>query len=155
MSAYAIDATTGALTAVPGSPFVAGTEPFAIAVDPKGKFVYVVNYRYGNVSAFAIDATSGALTQVTGSPFASDSYADGVAVDPKGKFVYVSNGGPNSSGTVSAYKINATTGALKQIAGSPFFAGGYSNGVAIDPRVVCLRSKSRFEQRLCLYDRFE
>ena len=105
-----------------------------MAVDPRGKFAYVVNYEGGNVSAYTINATSGALTPVTGSPFGAGTNPDGVTVDPKGKFAYVSNGGSNSQGNVSAYTINATTGALTPVAGSPFGAGSYSNGVAVDPK---------------------
>jgi DNA-binding beta-propeller fold protein YncE len=41
-------------------------------------------------------------------------------VDPTGKFAYATNGEDN---TVSAYTINASTGALAPIAGSPFAAG--------------------------------
>ena len=44
----------------------------------------------------------------------------GIAVDPTGKFLYVVNGG---SSTVSAYTINASTGALTPVSGSPFDTG--------------------------------
>jgi 6-phosphogluconolactonase len=39
VSGYSIDRKTGALTAVPGSPFVTGGG--AVAVDPTGRFAYV------------------------------------------------------------------------------------------------------------------
>jgi 6-phosphogluconolactonase len=133
VSAYTINSKTGVLTPVAGSPFAAGVEPFAVAVEPKGRFVYVVNYRYGDVSAFAINRTTGALTPVPGSPFAAGTNADGIAADPKGNFVYVSIGGAGSQGAVAAYKINARRGKLTPLAGSPFLAGNYSNGVAVDP----------------------
>src|SRR4051812_40072222 len=42
ISAYTIDATTGALTAL-GAPVAAGTSPSSIAVDPTAKFAYVAN----------------------------------------------------------------------------------------------------------------
>src|SRR6266702_4301554 len=91
ISAFTIDAATGALTAVAGSPFAAGTNPFSIAVDPSGKFAYVANQNSNNVSAFTIDATTGALTAVAGSPFAAGTSPDSVAVAPSGKFLYVAN----------------------------------------------------------------
>ena len=53
---YAINATTGALTAVKGSPFTAGTDPEYVAVDPAGKFAYVPNVGSTNISAYAIEA---------------------------------------------------------------------------------------------------
>src|SRR5437762_2088674 len=71
VSAFTINASTGALTPVAGSPFVAGTHPVSVTVDPSGKFAYVANFSSNNVSAFMIDAASGALTAVAGSPFAA------------------------------------------------------------------------------------
>jgi DNA-binding beta-propeller fold protein YncE len=51
VSAYAITATTGALTPVPGSPFRTATEPWGIATDPSGSFAYVTLLGYGKVGA--------------------------------------------------------------------------------------------------------
>ena len=51
-----------------------------------------------------------------------------MAVDPTGKFAYVANSGFDN---VSGYTINATTGALTAIAGSPFPAGSFPRSVAI------------------------
>ncbi len=80
VSAYTINATTGALAPVAGSPFAAGTNPVGVAVDPTGKFAYVGNYSSNNVSAYTINATTGALTPVPGSPFAAGNGPIGVAV---------------------------------------------------------------------------
>src|SRR5271170_1137896 len=43
VSAYTVDAMTGALTALAGSPFAVGTLPVGITVDPTGNYAYVVN----------------------------------------------------------------------------------------------------------------
>jgi 6-phosphogluconolactonase (cycloisomerase 2 family) len=69
ISAYTINATTGALTQITGSPFPAGTNPSSVTVDPTGKFAYVPNLYDNTISAYTINATTGALTQITGSPF--------------------------------------------------------------------------------------
>ena len=69
VSAFSLKAGTGALSALSGSPFAAGTEPQSVAADPSGKFLYVANYFSDNISAYAIDAATGGLTAVTGSPF--------------------------------------------------------------------------------------
>jgi len=81
VSAYTIDPTTGALTAITGSPFSAGSLPQAVAVDPTGKFAYVAN-RGGNVSAYTIDPSTGALKQVPHSPFAAGRGPFSVAITP-------------------------------------------------------------------------
>ena len=60
------------------------------------------------------------LTPVAGSPFTAGSGPRGVVVDPSGKFVYAANEGSNN---ISAYSINATSGALTPVTGSPFVEG--------------------------------
>jgi DNA-binding beta-propeller fold protein YncE len=136
VSVYTIDASTGKLRLVAGSPFAAGSEPTAAAFTPDGRFAYVVNKQSANVSAYRIDRHSGAFTRVRGSPFAvADFAADpvGIVVDPSGKHVYaVSNAG------VSAFAIDAASGALRPIPGSPFSAeesgGGFGTAsIAMDP----------------------
>ena len=87
VSAYTVDATSGAITPIAGSPFAAGDLPVAIAVDPTGTYAYVANQMGATVSAFAISRTSGALTAVSGSPFATGTAPTSVAVDPSGSFL--------------------------------------------------------------------
>jgi lactonase family protein with 7-bladed beta-propeller len=41
VSVFSLDASTGALAAVPGSPFASGLAPGPVAIDPTGKFVFV------------------------------------------------------------------------------------------------------------------
>jgi DNA-binding beta-propeller fold protein YncE len=69
-SAYAIDATTGALARV-GAAVPAGIYPQRVTVDPSGKFAYVANPYSNDVSGYTIDAATGALSEVAGSPFAA------------------------------------------------------------------------------------
>ncbi len=125
VSAYTINSSTGALHAVAGSPFDAGIGPSSVTVDPSGNFVYVANYGGDTVSAYTINSSTGGLREIAGSPFAAGVQADAVTVDPSGRFAYVANRcfcAPGN-GTVSAYTITASTGALHAVAGSPFAAG--------------------------------
>ena len=71
---YRIDNSTGALEEVPGDPSNSGVEAFAVAVDPRSKFVYVANANHlannGPVSIAGYDiGPNGALKPVLGSPF--------------------------------------------------------------------------------------
>jgi DNA-binding beta-propeller fold protein YncE len=119
------------LTQVQGSPFAASSGSFGVAIDPAGRFLYVVNEHSDNVSAYHINQSSGVLTQVQGSPFAAGADPYGVAIDPSGKFAYVANAYWGSSfGNISAYAIQRS-GALMQVKGSPFAAGGGPVGLAI------------------------
>ena len=119
--AYSIDATSGALTTVSGSPFPAGENPVSAAVDVSGRFLFVANNANtanGNsVSAFSIDPNSGVLTAVAGSPFATSPFPLFVAVDPSGQYLYV---GLDGSPGIAAFVIDQTTGGLAPMAGAPF-----------------------------------
>jgi 6-phosphogluconolactonase len=137
LSGYSINSTSGALTALTGSPFTEGFSPqsnLAILLAP---FLYVTNLcsdlscssLNGSVSAFTVDATAGALATVQGSPFLAGRGPRGVAVDPSGRFAYAVNSTDN---TVSAYAITAGTGALSAIIGSPFTTGTGPQAVAVD-----------------------
>jgi 6-phosphogluconolactonase (cycloisomerase 2 family) len=134
ISGYTVNSTTGALTQMSGSPFQAGNDTRAVVVDPTGKFLYAANATSNDVSAYTINATTGVLTQIAGSPFALPPLAgvpQSITVDPATKFVFV---GSSASANVSAFTINATTGALTAVAGSPFANPGGSNyGLTVDP----------------------
>ncbi len=66
VSIYSVDATTGALAPIAGSPVATGAGPFDVAIDPAGKFAYVTNYTDGTVSSYSRDGTTGALTSISG-----------------------------------------------------------------------------------------
>jgi len=139
VAAFSINSSSGALTAIPGSPFPAGNTPFQAIVDPSGKFLFVsnLNDQQGTISAYTIDSTSGALTQVPGSPFATQPNYPGpnsLAIGGGGKFLYVGmSGTANANHVVSAFSINSTTGALMQLASSPFAAGNDPLRITSDP----------------------
>jgi 6-phosphogluconolactonase (cycloisomerase 2 family) len=71
---YAIDATTGALTALPGFPVAAGANAYSITIDPLNQFLYVANDGAANVSGFRLNASTGALTPMSGSPFPAGNH---------------------------------------------------------------------------------
>src|SRR5262245_7114947 len=100
VSGYTINATTGTLTPIPGSPFAAGVFPVSVAVDPTGKFSYVANQFSNDVSGYTINAATGTLTPIPGSPFAAVAAPLSVVVDPTGRFAYVANA---NSANISGY----------------------------------------------------
>ncbi len=135
VSAFSLNISTGALTEISGSPFSValngGDGSRSLAVDPAGNFLYVANEFSADVSVLAIDS-GGALTEISGSPYATGtpgtngSYT--VAVDSSGAFLYVTN---NSANDVSAFTVDAVTGALTAISGSPFSTGTGPAGIAV------------------------
>ncbi len=130
ISGFAINATTGALTAVPGSPFPAGPNCSTDWVHPSGKFLYGENFD-GSISAYSINPTTGSLTQINGSPFPGPPFGGNSSMrgTPNGHFLYV---GPDTGG-VGAFSINQTTGALTAVTGSPFTAGSATLVAIADP----------------------
>ncbi|MCU1296312.1 MAG: hypothetical protein JWO91_590 [Acidobacteriaceae bacterium] len=125
VAAFTIDQTSGALTSVPGSPFVDPTysgctqfcheSPTDVAVDPQGKYVYAVLGIEDGIAGFRIDQSTGALTDLTGSPYPEQYFCTGnicnyswtMSIDPSGKFFYVSN---TESNDFSIFKLNESTG---------------------------------------------
>jgi DNA-binding beta-propeller fold protein YncE len=137
VSVFAINASTGALTQVKGSPHRTRPFPTSVAIDPTSKFVYMTHegfYGYsnpGHVAGYAINTRSGALRRLEHTRKLTGFAPVSAAIDPAGKFLYVAN---YASETVSAYAITAGTGALNEVRGSPFFTGYNPGGVAIDPK---------------------
>jgi len=140
IAAFAVNTSTGALlrlgcgggSGCSGSDFAAGIQPFAIAADPSGQFVYVANLSAGDlggtVSAFSLNAVNGALSKVacpggvgpacSGSEYVSGVAPFAVAVDPSGSFVQVATRASPTTGThssVAAYTINPSDGALIRV----------------------------------------
>lgn len=134
ISVFAINSSSGALTAIAGSPFqmaVNGTA-YSIAVHPSGKFLYVSFPQTGQIAAWSINVSTGALTPITGSPFpsaASTSDAPNTLfVTPSGDFLYALSGGV----TIFGFSIDANSGTLNVISGSPFALSSPTDYVATD-----------------------
>jgi len=126
VSVFSIDSSSGALTAVPGSPFFANDNPSDIMMPAAGNLAYVSNPSVGMVTAFTFDASTGALAQVPGSPYFSGSGASALTTDNSGQFLYVANTsalnpGSNVIGNISAFSIQSN-GQLQSLRalGSPF-----------------------------------
>jgi 6-phosphogluconolactonase (cycloisomerase 2 family) len=133
VSGFALNASTGVLTALPGSPYLSGPVPVALVIDHAGKFVYVANSAAPSISGFSINPSTGDLTPVPGSPFAADFFPRTFAIDPLGKFLYVgiASSFMGDSTEVMAFSIGSS-GALTPVPGSPFTAGRNPLAVATD-----------------------
>jgi hypothetical protein len=84
-----IDARSGGLILLAGSPFSAGDQPEGVAAAATGKFASVVSSGTGNVSGCAADAGSGTLKPVKESPFAAgyDPHGSATRRVKAGKFI--------------------------------------------------------------------
>lgn len=157
VAGYTINPTTGALTAIAGSPFPAGNDPSQAIVDSSGKFLFVSNHNdsLGTISAYGIDPTTGALTPVAGSPFQTQAGFPGpwgLAITAGGKFLCVAMvGTANANNLISVFSIDPATGALNQVAGSPFPAGRGPLALATDPTAKLLFATNLFDDTLSAF----
>jgi 6-phosphogluconolactonase (cycloisomerase 2 family) len=122
VQAFTINRTNGALTPIAGSPFPAPGADTAVS-DPKGRFLFVGAEFTGQITVFQVNATSGVLS--TTGTFQSFNMvsADSLAVDGNGKFIYAGQGNAATPIPIVAFSIDQTSGALSEIAGSPFNLG--------------------------------
>ncbi len=127
---YAIDATTHALTLLPGFPIATAVTPQALAMDPAGRFVYALGL--GEVDVFARDSVTGNIAAVAGSPFAfttAGAHTFGMTTVPAGNFLLATLFDANAVAVLSV----SAGGLLSPASGSPFAAGTGAFAVAIEP----------------------
>jgi hypothetical protein len=83
--------------------------PGWIAIDPSGKFLYVVNHASESVSVFAIDWKTGALNAVVGSPVRAGAKPWSVEVDSDGAGLSVAH---LEDTEISRFRIDRVDGVL-------------------------------------------
>ncbi|HLK53647.1 MAG TPA: beta-propeller fold lactonase family protein, partial [Candidatus Angelobacter sp.] len=137
VTGFTVDPGAGGLTFLgsfaltpPVVPPAPAPHPSAMAISPKGNFLFVASATEGTVAVLAI-AGDGKLT-LAGAPVSmgAGSAPSGVTVEPTGRFLYVADAANND---VLAFSIG-TNGALTAISGSPFTAGLQPKGLATDPQ---------------------
>jgi 6-phosphogluconolactonase len=134
---FSINGSTGALT--PNGPVVPASDaPIYAAATPNGKFLYVANAGTDaiGVSGYRIDPSTGLLTPTSPAEFPTtgDSQPLGIAVDLTSAHLYTTN-----AQTVSAFTIDAVSGALSDVPGTPVTVPVTSN-----LQMVTLTPDSRF-----------
>jgi len=145
LTAYAIDGTTGALTAGPVLTWMTSqnngisTGSGGMAIDALGRFLYLASEQGDSLQAaatvlpYAIDPNSGALTPIgTGTPVVSG--AGGMTVDPSGRYLYVLNSLNSNAAndTVLAMAIDQSSGVVSPL-GSPLQTGSPPSTIICDP----------------------
>lgn len=132
IDAFSIDAS-GALVLSASSTLPQGDYPVAIA----GNYLYVVDSDTNLVTPFSI-GPSGELSQnSTGYPLETDAGNYGIAVDQSGSLLYEATyGSPATAetGSISAFLIDPSTGALNPAPGNPQLTGIQADiRLSIDP----------------------
>ncbi len=133
VSGFSIDSATGALTEIPGSPFsINGYQPRGVFIDKTGKFLFVtgsvaISDGPSSLTGYTIDSATGALTPIPGMPITTPLYYGGAFFHPNDRVLYLpaflfvsSITYTNVDNGLYAYSIDATTGALTTLPGSPY-----------------------------------
>jgi 6-phosphogluconolactonase (cycloisomerase 2 family) len=119
MTVFSVNRLTGALTAMPFSPVALGAGTWTcVAVHPSGSPVVVGN-SVGTLASFVVTDTT--ATAAAGSPFAAGNGPISCAFSQDGNYVY---GGGNFASSINGFSVNAGTGVLTALPGSPFDSGG-------------------------------
>ena len=138
LHAFTMNSLTGALSEISGSPFSVGSNPCCIAVDPTGRFVYVLNSSSNDITGFSVSASTGILTPLPGSPFVTGNNPVSLAIDPTGRFLYVSAYTAASVGLKSSsvyeYTIDSGTGVLATAVGSSFTQAEIISSITFNPK---------------------
>lgn len=118
ISIFSVNAATGALTEVPGSPLAMAESPLVAQVDPSRKFLYVTPYNLSSLYGFSINAATGELTELMHSPFfLGNFYLGYMDFHPSKHYGY---GLALSSGGIFGVSFDPTTGDLNMIPGAPY-----------------------------------
>jgi 6-phosphogluconolactonase (cycloisomerase 2 family) len=142
MSAYTIDQTTGALTALPtGATITTGTAasaPTYAALDPTGTYLYVANVGDNTVASFSI-GSGGVLTSLGANlSVTAASAVFNVAVAPNNQVLYVLDAGTSGNGQVFGFALSSGVPGTTPITGTPAATGSAPTGIAIDPTGVLI-----------------
>jgi uncharacterized repeat protein (TIGR01451 family) len=120
ISVFRINAATGALAAVAGSPFPSGLtldscSGISLAATPDGHFLMASSN--GQIKTFSVAGTGALTLSSTASLLPSPMV--GMKISGDGRFLAVSH-----QSSVSVFTISAVDGSLTATAGSPFAKGG-------------------------------
>ena len=94
-----------------GAPISAGTGPAALAVDPRGNFVYVVNQVSNNVSGYKISPVTGVLTSFT--TIGTGGNPVSIAIRADDNWLFVTN---NQGASISQFSLIPASGILTPVA---------------------------------------
>jgi 6-phosphogluconolactonase len=128
ISGFSVNPSTGALTALNGSPFALAVSHYIAAYTTSGgPLLYVTTG--SSVIGYNVNPQSGLLSESAGFPVPAGINAYSVSSSNSyGSYVYVCNGGAAS---ISAYSIDSSTGQLTAVPGSPSPAGNNPDFIAI------------------------
>lgn len=125
---FVLDATTGAMTEISGSPLTASGP---LITNNAGTFLYLGSAAVsgGTLTIYTIDQQTGALTL---SPAQGPAFGPVMAMDPQGRFLFTAGGGV-SGNEIGVDTLDAATGAGNAVGSTPAIGPNFILGLAVDP----------------------
>lgn len=120
ISAFQVDAASGALTGVNGYPFTTPDSVCALAIAPDSKLLYATLCSANKLVMYDI-GRDGALTAHASAPHPTGAGPAAVVTDSDNQFAYVANHG--GSHDISVYALDVDQTVIDAVAGSPFASG--------------------------------
>ena len=140
VSVFTVNAD-GSLSLIAGSPFLTGGNGGSGDVDPESittatigrkNFLYAANGGDSTISAFFINRNTGGIELVAGSPFAAGNAGGratfSLATSPDGSLLFATD---EVNTDIHVFRISGATGALSEVAGSPFSTGALAEGLKV------------------------
>jgi len=122
LEGFAVNSSTGGLTLLPGSP-VTLSGIADLVIDSSGQFLFTGDGPGGQIEESSVDPTTGSLTPLSATP--------GRIFPPYwvyGNYLYATTlsnlGEGGEPAGIAVFSIDENTGALTEVAGSPFPANG-------------------------------
>jgi 6-phosphogluconolactonase len=119
--------SNGSLVPMVNGPFSTGQFPVAVTIDPRGAFLYVVNFNASTVSAYAINTANGTPTASVGGSTTVSTNPVSIAIEPAlGIYLFTAN---QTDGTISGEQLDPHNGGLKQVQNTPFPSSGLPTSI--------------------------
>jgi 6-phosphogluconolactonase len=117
----------GSLSPMQNGPFKTGQFPVAVTIDPRGSFLYVVNFNDSTTGAYSINPGNGTPTATVSGTTPVATNPVGVSIEPAlGIYMYTAN---QTDGTVSGQQLSPNNGSLTNIQHTPFPASGLPTSI--------------------------
>jgi 6-phosphogluconolactonase (cycloisomerase 2 family) len=133
MSGFSIDAATGALSKIPGSPWSAAFAIRSPVMDAAGQRLHLANGTA--VDCFAVDANTATLSEI-GVSATNGKSSIALALDGPDNFLYVLD---NLANQIEVFSINTSSGALTLISGSPFTLFAGAGNESLGPNAIAVQ----------------
>jgi 6-phosphogluconolactonase len=126
--------SSGALSVLSGSPYNNGVAAQSLAVTPANTFLYAGTTN--GIYLYAINSNGSITVQNSGSAVAQDMVATQMQVDTTGGYLLAAGFGTSiGAQAIGIYQINASTGLLTAVTGSPIplYTGNGSTPAVVTP----------------------